>query len=305
MHAWLERGGRLMYLGANGWYWRIAFHASLPGVIEVRRAEGGIRTWAAEPGEYYHSFTGEFGGLWRRIGRPPNVVVGLGFIRPGLRSQLLLPPPAGQLRPARRLHLRGRRGRDHRRFRPDRRRRCGPRARPRRPRARHAAKPAACSPRPRTTRRSDPGRGRGVQRHDARISAARRTSWSAPTSPSSRRPRAAPSSPRARSPGAARSRTTATPTTSPGSPGTCSAASSTRRRSGLEFVRPGHSQPRRLRLARFGASVSRYLRQRARRRRYPGHRWIGSKRSGSGNTPIRTQRRGRWPQDTGCGERVS
>jgi N,N-dimethylformamidase len=49
MLAWLERGGRLMYLGANGWYWRIAWHESLPGVIEVRRAEDGIRTWAAEP----------------------------------------------------------------------------------------------------------------------------------------------------------------------------------------------------------------------------------------------------------------
>ena len=44
-------------------------------MIEVRRAEDGIRTWAAEPGEYYHSFNGEFGGLWRRNGRPPNVVV--------------------------------------------------------------------------------------------------------------------------------------------------------------------------------------------------------------------------------------
>ncbi|MEQ8965879.1 MAG: LamG-like jellyroll fold domain-containing protein [Azospirillaceae bacterium] len=81
--AWLDQGGRLMYLGANGWYWRIAWHPTLPGVIEVRRAEDGIRTWAAEPGEYYHSFTGEYGGLWRRNGRPPNVVVGLGFSAQG------------------------------------------------------------------------------------------------------------------------------------------------------------------------------------------------------------------------------
>ena len=72
-----------MYLGANGWYWRIAWHQSLPGVIEVRRAEDGIRTWAAEPGEYHHSFSGEFGGLWRRNGRPPNMVVGLGFSAQG------------------------------------------------------------------------------------------------------------------------------------------------------------------------------------------------------------------------------
>ena len=31
MKAWLDRGGRLMYMGGNGWYWRIAFHDELPG----------------------------------------------------------------------------------------------------------------------------------------------------------------------------------------------------------------------------------------------------------------------------------
>jgi N,N-dimethylformamidase len=83
MKAWIDGGGRLMYMGANGWYWRVAFHRELPGVIELRRAEDGIRTWIAEPGEYYHSFTGEYGGLWRRIGRAPNVMCGVGFIAQG------------------------------------------------------------------------------------------------------------------------------------------------------------------------------------------------------------------------------
>ena len=83
MKTWIDRGGRLMYMGGNGWYWRVGFHHSLPGVIEVRRAEDGIRTWIAEPGEYYQSFNGEFGGLWRRIGRPPNVMCGVGFIAQG------------------------------------------------------------------------------------------------------------------------------------------------------------------------------------------------------------------------------
>lgn len=83
LQTFTQRGGRLMYLGANGFYWRIAFHSQLPGVIEVRRAEDGIRTWAAEPGEYYHSFTGEYGGLWRRQGRPPNLLVGAGFTAQG------------------------------------------------------------------------------------------------------------------------------------------------------------------------------------------------------------------------------
>jgi N,N-dimethylformamidase len=83
MKAWLDRGGRLMYMGANGWYWRIAFHDECPGVIEVRRAEDGIRSWEAEPGEYYQSFNGEYGGLWRRCGRPPNVMAGIGFVAQG------------------------------------------------------------------------------------------------------------------------------------------------------------------------------------------------------------------------------
>jgi N,N-dimethylformamidase len=70
-------------MGGNGWYWRIAFHDELPGVIEVRRAEDGIRSWEAEPGEYYQSFNGEYGGLWRRCGRPPNVMAGIGFVAQG------------------------------------------------------------------------------------------------------------------------------------------------------------------------------------------------------------------------------
>lgn len=83
MMAYQQHGGRLMYMGANGWYWRIAYHPELPGVLEVRRNEGGIRTWAAEPGEYYHSFTGEYGGLWRRQARPPQMIVGTGFTAQG------------------------------------------------------------------------------------------------------------------------------------------------------------------------------------------------------------------------------
>lgn len=81
--AWIDRGGRLMYMGGNGWYWRIAFSAHWPGAIELRRAEDGIRPWIAEPGEYHHSFNGEYGGLWRRIGRAPNVMAGVGFIAQG------------------------------------------------------------------------------------------------------------------------------------------------------------------------------------------------------------------------------
>ena len=81
--AYLEGGGRLMYLGGNGFYWRIAYHPTRRGVIEVRRAEDGTRAWIAEPGEYYHAWGGEYGGLWRRLGRPPNRLVGVGFAAQG------------------------------------------------------------------------------------------------------------------------------------------------------------------------------------------------------------------------------
>ena len=78
-----DQGGRLVYLGGNGFYWRVALDPHREGIIEVRRAEGGIRAWAAEPGEYYHQFDGEYGGLWRRNARPPQQLVGVGFSAQG------------------------------------------------------------------------------------------------------------------------------------------------------------------------------------------------------------------------------
>ncbi len=83
IETYLRRGGRFMYMGGNGFYWRIAHHPSREGVIEVRRAEGGVRAWDAEPGEAFHSFSGEYGGLWRRNMRAPQRLVGVGFISQG------------------------------------------------------------------------------------------------------------------------------------------------------------------------------------------------------------------------------
>jgi N,N-dimethylformamidase len=84
LRSYTTARGRLIYLGGNGFYWRIARHSELPGVIEIRRGEGGIRGWAAEPGEYYNAFDGQYGGLWRRNGRPPQQLVGVGFSAQGI-----------------------------------------------------------------------------------------------------------------------------------------------------------------------------------------------------------------------------
>ena len=83
LEAYIHRGGRLMYLGGNGFYWRISFHPELPGVIECRKSEDGIRAFSPLPGEFFASFTGEYTGLWRRNGRPPNRLVGIGMVSQG------------------------------------------------------------------------------------------------------------------------------------------------------------------------------------------------------------------------------
>ena len=84
LYRYTQGTGRLMYLGGNGFYWRVAFHDTLPGLMEVRRAEGGNRAWEPPTGEYYHSFNGEYGGMWRRQGnRAPNVMCGVAYVAQG------------------------------------------------------------------------------------------------------------------------------------------------------------------------------------------------------------------------------
>ena len=78
LHAWRDAGGRLMYLGGNGFYWRISFHPTVPGVIEARRTEGS-RSWDVEPGERHHSFDGALGGLWRYQRYSPHGLLGVGM----------------------------------------------------------------------------------------------------------------------------------------------------------------------------------------------------------------------------------
>ena len=82
--AYRDQGGALHYLGGNGFYWRIARHSEDPGLLEIRRAEDGLRAWASEPGEYYNAFDGTYGGLWRRSGRAPQQLVGIGFTAQGV-----------------------------------------------------------------------------------------------------------------------------------------------------------------------------------------------------------------------------
>ena len=78
LESYLGDGGRVMYLGGNGFYWVTSFDPQRPHVIEVRRWRG-TGTWEAEPGELHHSTTGEPGSLWRFRGRTPQRLLGVGF----------------------------------------------------------------------------------------------------------------------------------------------------------------------------------------------------------------------------------
>jgi len=83
LDAYLDGGGRLMYLGGNGFWWVTSIHPDAPHVVEIRRGHSGSSPWRSRPGEVHHSGTGEFGGQWRYRGRPPQRLAGVGFTAQG------------------------------------------------------------------------------------------------------------------------------------------------------------------------------------------------------------------------------
>lgn len=82
--SYLAGGGRVMYLGANGYYWVVAFRPDQPWCMEVRKLNAGSRAWQAAPGEHYMATNGNRSGLWRDRGRPPQKSMGVGFTSEGM-----------------------------------------------------------------------------------------------------------------------------------------------------------------------------------------------------------------------------
>ncbi len=83
LEAYVSHGGRLMYLGGNGFCWRVAVHPTREGIIEMRRGSAGSSIGRQLPGEFHLSFTGELGGYWSDLGRPPARLVGVSFVSQG------------------------------------------------------------------------------------------------------------------------------------------------------------------------------------------------------------------------------
>lgn len=78
----LREGGRLMYLGGNGFYQMAEIPESRPDMVEVRRP-GQDNLWRVNHAESLSSTSGLPTGLWRNIGRSENAMVGVGFLTMG------------------------------------------------------------------------------------------------------------------------------------------------------------------------------------------------------------------------------
>ena len=81
LREYLGNGGRLMYMGGNGFYWVTPMDPT-GRYVEVRRRDG-TEHWQGAPGEHHHSLTGEPGGLWRFRGMAPQQYFGVGFTAQG------------------------------------------------------------------------------------------------------------------------------------------------------------------------------------------------------------------------------
>lgn len=79
---YLSGGGRLMYLGGNGFYSAAEIPDGHRDIVEVRRP-GQDNLWRVNHAEAASSSSGLPTGLWRNIGRPENALTGVGFITQG------------------------------------------------------------------------------------------------------------------------------------------------------------------------------------------------------------------------------
>ena len=80
-------GGRVMYLGGNGFWWVTTIDPAAPHLIEVRKQAGiTMRGVGVPPGEAHHSHDGTAGGSWRACGRGPETWLGVGFASQGFAA---------------------------------------------------------------------------------------------------------------------------------------------------------------------------------------------------------------------------
>jgi N,N-dimethylformamidase len=87
LSAFRDAGGRLMYLGGNGFWMVTGVHEERPHVIEIRRRAAISGLWSSQPGEVFLSTTGELGDTWQHRRERPRELVGVGFERMALEGR--------------------------------------------------------------------------------------------------------------------------------------------------------------------------------------------------------------------------
>jgi N,N-dimethylformamidase len=85
--TFLAGGGRLLYLGGNGFWMVTGVHEERPHVIEIRRRAPTSGLWGSQPGEVFLSTTGELGDTWQQRRDRPRDLVGIGFERMALEGR--------------------------------------------------------------------------------------------------------------------------------------------------------------------------------------------------------------------------
>jgi N,N-dimethylformamidase len=82
MRAAIDRfvsdGGRLLYLGGNGFHWVVTSVPDRPWLLELRRGVGQWDGLGSCPGEGHDVASGRVGGQWRVLGRSAHALVGVG-----------------------------------------------------------------------------------------------------------------------------------------------------------------------------------------------------------------------------------
>ena len=78
LEVYQQGGGRLMYVGGNGFWGVVSVNPERPYLVELRRIETNGFVWQSPPGEFYSSLTGEQSGGWTSRGRSPRQFSGVG-----------------------------------------------------------------------------------------------------------------------------------------------------------------------------------------------------------------------------------
>ena len=99
LDAHLQGGRNLAYLGGNGLNGSVSVDAERPHVLELRRTETQGLAWQAAPGEHHHA-SGDYGGDWRRRGRPEHATLGVGLRAFGSAAASAYRRPEGAEDPA-------------------------------------------------------------------------------------------------------------------------------------------------------------------------------------------------------------